>query len=332
MPCPYAEPPYPVVSVSNLNQTAAENGLAIDYCGLAQGITGCVSTPVFLDFSVLTKNFSTIASPTLYSSQTVVARVKAFADENPDLRFYIVYYDAENHVRRIHGNIGRLERGVNVLSWKVPATQGMPIFRLGVELISQKRLDGRIAILDMDWRGAPEEFAQKGTLMTSIWNLNPFWLQTWVSSAKHFAPDFKYTYCISHPDDNGLVTIGTQDWADYGLTSRLSFSLHKSGGLVARSKGHRRYYAAVLSGGNTASIIMRKNSEVKCLASTDFEYEEDRLYQMEFDVKGNQLTLCIDGACILKTTDPDQTYVCGAAGFLIDQGTILADGFVVNNR
>ena len=331
-PCPYADTQYRVVSVSNLNQTAAEKGLVIDYRGLAQGISGCVSTPVFLDFSVLAKNFSTLASPTLYSSQTAVAHVKAFADDNPGLRFYILYYDADNQVKRKNGEVVRLEPGLNELSWPVPDTQGMPIFRLGLELVSQKRLDGRIAMLDMNWPGAPKAFAQKGMLMTSIWDLNPFWLQAWVSSAKQFAPDFKYTYCISHPDDEGVVTMGTQDWADYGLTSGLSFNLHKSGGLVARSKGHRRYYAALLSGGNTASIIMRKNSEVKCLAATDFAYQEDRLYQLEFEVKGNELTLSIDGACILKTTDPDQTYVYGGAGFLVEQGTMLADGFVVNNR
>lgn len=331
-PCPYTDTPYPVISLCNLNESSTENGLVIDYRGLAQGIKGCVSTPVFLDFSVLAKNFSTLASPTLYSSQTVEAHVKAFAAENPGLRFYILYYNANNDVERKNGEIFQLEQGVNKLSWKVPDTQGMPIFRLGLELVSRRRLDGQIAVLDLDWHGAPETFTQKGMLLTSIWNLSPFWLYTWVSSAKHFAPDFKYTYCISHPDDEGAATLGTQEWADYSVASALSFGLHKAGGLVARSKGHRRYYAAVLSDGNTASIIMRKNNEVKCLASAEFKYKEDKLYQMKFEVRGNELTLHIDGARVVKVRDHDKTYMRGAAGFLVEQGTVLADSFIVNNK
>ena len=52
-PCPYGAPPYEVVRVGNLNEASDENGLAVDYRALAAGVTCQVSTPVFLDFSVL---------------------------------------------------------------------------------------------------------------------------------------------------------------------------------------------------------------------------------------------------------------------------------------
>jgi hypothetical protein len=63
----------------------------------------------------------------------------------------------------------------------------------------------------------------------------------------------RHTYCISHTSDNGVVMLGTQDWADYDVSSRLMFSLHERGVLVLRSKGHRRYYGAVISGGGSRS-------------------------------------------------------------------------------
>jgi ADP-ribosylglycohydrolase len=329
VPCPYAERPDPLVSLSNLNESSGENGLAIDYRALAPGIRYDVSTPVFLDFSVLANSFSTIASPTLYPSQTMVAHVKGFADENPALRFYILHYDVDNKVQRIDGELFALRRGVNELCWKVPDTQGMPIFRLGLELVAEKKLDGRIGVLDMDWTGAPEAFVQDGMLMTSIWNLNPYWLQAWVSSARQFAPDFKYTYCISHIDDEGVVTIGTPDWMDYSVASNIAFSLHRTGGLVLRSKGHRRYYAAVLSECNTASIIARKNGIVNVLSSTAFRYAQDRLYTMRFEARSNELALFIDGKRILTAEDAERNHTGGGAGFLVEQGTILADGFSV---
>lgn len=327
-PCPYGAPPYEVVRVGNLNEASDENGLAVDYRALAAGVTCQVSTPVFLDFSVLADNFATIASPTLYPTQTVRARVRAFADENPRLRFYVLFYGSDNAVRRLEGELFDLVRGVNTLAWTVPDTGGMPIFRLGIELVSEKRLDGRIGLLDLDWGGAPAAFAQQGMLMTSIWNLSPYWLQAWVSSARQFAPDFKYTYCVSHTSDNGVVTIGTQDWADYSVESGLAFSLHQAGGLVLRSKGHRRYYAAILSGGTTASIIARRDDAIDTLAAVDFPYEQDRVYALRFEARGDALALSIDGVRILEVRDPGG-YMRGGAGFVVERGTLLADGFRV---
>jgi ADP-ribosylglycohydrolase len=329
VPCPYENRPYGVVALSNLNESSGENGLAIDYKALAPGIRCSVSTPVFLDFSVLANNFSTIASPTLYSSQTVVAHIKAFAEDNPGLKFFILHYDQDNEVNRIEGEVFALHAGMNELRWEVPDTNGMPIFRLGFTLLAEEKREGRIALLDMGWAGAPASFKQQGMLMTSIWNLNPYWMQAWVSSARQFAPDFKYTYCISHPADEGVVTIGTQDWHDYAVASRILFSLHRVGGLVLRSKGHRRYYAAVLSSGNSVSIIMRKNDSVRLLASAEFHYEMDRPYAMRFEAKGNELAVFIDEVCVLGAEDPESNYACGGAGFLVEQGTILANGFLV---
>lgn len=330
VPCPYHTSPYSIVSLSNLNEFSDENGLAIDYRALAPGVKAEVSVPVFLDFSVLAHNFSTIASPTLYSSQTVACRIKAFLQDSPDLRFYILYYDADNSTKRINGEPFKLQQGTNELRWQVPDTHGMPIFRLGLEFSSAKKLDGRIAVLDMDWSGAPQLFEQHGMLMASIWDLNPYWLQAWVSSARQFAPDFEYTYCISHTDNEGVVTIGTRDWSDYSVTSKIVFSLHQAGGLVLRSKGHRQYYAAVFSNSDTVSIIMRHNNEMRVLALTEFQYEVDRPYTVKFEADANSLALHIDGKRILQARDPDRTYLYGGAGFLVEQGTFVADGFVVS--
>ena len=36
------------------------------------------------------------------------------------------------------------------------------------------------------------------------------------------APDYTTTFSISHPGDNGVVTIGTRDWDDYTVSSELT--------------------------------------------------------------------------------------------------------------
>jgi ADP-ribosylglycohydrolase len=322
------------LALSNLNQTTSENGLLIEYRGLAPGISDSISTPVFLDFAELAQNFATVASPTLYPTQTVVAHLRAFADDNPTLRFFVLYYDAHDQVARCDGEALRLRHGDNEVRWTLPPLDGMPIFRFGIEFLAPNRqagrYDGRIALLDLDWTGAPQALVQTGMLMTSIWNLSPRWLQAWVNSAKHFAPDFKYTYCISHPEEGGAVTIGTRDWYDYAVRSRLAFSLHQAGGLVLRSQGHRRYYAAQFSGGKLVSIVRRIDDEQQTLASVPFAYAEDQLYDVRFCAHGAELVLEVEGVPLLQAADANAVLTCGGAGFCIDAGTMLADGFSVH--
>ena len=52
------------------------------------------------------------------------------------------------------------------------------------------------------------------------------------------------------------MTIGTTDWDDYSIETKLQFVHGKCAGVVARAKGHRRYYAAVFRD-NKAEIIKR---------------------------------------------------------------------------
>ena len=80
----------------------------------------------------------------------------------------------------------------------------------------------------------------------SPFDTSTFWIKSFVSSARHFAPDIFSTFCLSHPGANGVVTTGTREWVDYQVSSQLTLDLHKAVGLVARARGHRRYYAAIV--------------------------------------------------------------------------------------
>lgn len=322
------------LALSNNNERGATNGLQVEYRGLAPGINGSIATPVFLDFAELAQNFATIASPTLYPTQTIVAHLRAFSDENPALQLFVHYYDANDQVVRCDGEAIHLRCGDNEVQWTLPPLDGMPIFRLGLEFSAPDRsraghYDGRIVLLDLDWTGAPQAFVQTGMMMTSIWNLAPRWLQAWVSSARHFAPDFKYTYCISHPEQGGVVTIGTRDWGDYAVQARLAFSLHQAGGLVLRSQGHRRYYSAQFVGGREVCIVRCSDGRQQVLAATPFAYQEDRLYDVSFTACGEELWVVVDGTRLLAAMDAGTELLCGGAGFCVDSGTMLADGFAV---
>lgn len=317
------------VRIYNRNEISGENGLCIECSHVAKGVTVSVATQTFIDFSKLAANFSTVASPTLYSSQVVYTTAYKETGGEVFIRPYILFYDIDNQEQVIYGEKWMPGEKPETFSWVVPDTQGMSIFKLGYQIQSDTRFDGRIVLKEIDWTGAPSDFSQRGMLMNSIWNTNPLWLAGFASSAAQFAADFKRTYCVSHTEANGVVTIGSREWKDYSVESKIYYSLHKEGGLVLRSMGHRRFYAGILTAFQRAQIIMERDGVRTVLGETDYPYEEEKEYCIKFTAKGNMLGLDINGKCVLEVKD--DTYVCGGGGFLISSGTMTCDSFIVQS-
>ena len=243
------------------------------------------------------------------------------------MRPYILYYDIDNAVQVKYGEEWQIGKDRQAFDWRVPDTEGMSIFKLGYQILSDLRFDGAVILYKITWDGAPADFAQRGMLMNSIWNTNPLWLAGFASSAAQFAADFKRTYCVSNVEDDGVVTIGSREWKDYSVESTLYFSLHKEGGMVLRSVGHRRFYAPVLSGWNKARIILVRDRAKKVLAEADYSYAEDEGYCLKFSAIRDTLCLDVNGERILEVKD--DTYTEGGAGFLISCGTMTCDSLIV---
>lgn len=317
------------IILSNDSQTNHGSGLTIQCRSVAKGISAYAATQTFIDFSKVARNFSTVASPTLYSSQTVVTELSAAGGE-PVITPYILYYDIDNQEQVIYGTPFKAGSRKQTIEWEVPDTGGMLIFKLGYRISAEQRFCGDVIIHSIHWEEAPKSFAQKGMLMNSIWNTNPLWLAGFASSAAQFAADFKRTYCVSHKEENGLVTIGTRDWQDYSIKSTLYMSLHKTAGLVLRSCGHRRYYGAVLEDNQRVLIYVQKDRARRILAQTAYTYVEDEPYTMEFIAVKNQLKLLINGETVLRAED--ETYRGGGGGFLISCGTMTCDSLYISRR
>ena len=326
--CRYTEGRAAHVEMATDGKAGAAPGLTVKCSSVAPGTPGEFSTPTFLDFSELAGNFSTIASPTLYEGQPVRYKLSARGNGEAEIAPYVLYYDRDNRVQRVLGPAELLGLSEDLEgSWKVPNLGGMPIFRFGFQVASDSQFTGEVHVASVDWSGAPELFAQRGMMMTSIWETLPHWTQMWCASAENFAADFDYTVCVSHPQRGGLATIGTSDWDNYRVSSKLDFSLHDEGGLVVRACGHNRYYALLLSGGDTAALVKRYDGEVTVLDTTPFEYDNDRLYEVALEVSGPRITGHLGGEKVLEAED--STYSAGEAGFIISRGSMTADGFVV---
>jgi hypothetical protein len=192
------------------------------------------------------------------------------------------------------------------------------------------RLDGCTLIRSIDWDGAPLDFrlghAEELSPGLTPWTTETVWLRSFVSSAANFAPDYTTTFSLSHTADNGVATIGTADWSDYIVESRIVFNQQKAAGLVARARGHRRYYAGLV-GQDKAVIVKRRDGIETLLAEESVELRPRDAHGLRFSVISGQLRFEIDGKKELLGTDHE--YSRGGAGFVVDEGGVLVDGFAV---
>ena len=328
MPCPYEPFPKAEFTLGNGNMEGAGDGLRVRFAALAEGANASVSVATFLDLHEEYRNYETYVSPTLYGGQTVVLKADCPCERGPAMRPYVWYTDRDNNLKKEAGPWEQLGPVTREIRWTVPDLGGLPVLRFGVEFSSVKRYTGDVFLRSADWSNTPVRLEQKGIMMKDMWDLNPFWAKMFVSSAKNFAPNLNCTYCISHNEENGVATVGTRDFTDYTVSSRLKFSLHRQGGLVVRSQGHRRYYAAVLTGGDTLRIIKRMDEREIVLAEAPFAYEQFVPCALSLRAEGSRLTARA-GDVELTAVDEDQPYLCGAAGYLVDSGAMFIDGFLL---
>lgn len=317
----------------NTLEATGRPGLAVEYEGLSGSVTASVSVQTYVDPSPKaapdTSYFEVYASPSLYTGQTVEAAISC-EEEPPRMRFFIDYYDGKDEIATLRGPTQTLVKGENTVRWTVPDTMGRAVYRLGIELLSDRRRDGRVVLRTLDWRGAPACF-HMGKAKELSPGISPFvirtkWMMAFMNSTKHTGPDHLATLAISHPERNGVMTIGTIDWEDYSVESRVQFVHAEYAGLVARAKGHRRYYAAVFGGGQI-KLIRRKGEEIAVLAVSDKTYAEGDWHDLRFEVRGNELTFLVDGEAACAAVD--DTFPTGSCGFVVDEGAIVADGFTV---
>lgn len=324
--CPYSRYPYAV----RLRQTflsEKDSALEISCQGIGEGMEAEVSTATFLERKFLSPTYPSVASPTLYEGQTIHAVLSGDSGENITVAPYILYYGYHDEVKKVLGEPQRIVPGKNTIEWEIPSIGGRPIFRIGFSVRSQKGFTGSVFLESLDWQGAPKRFAITGPLVVPGEALTSFGLLMWASDIQTLYSNGRIMAFVSHPENHGLLTIGTKEWENYRVRCRFMPSLHKSFGLIARSEGHRRYYAAQCSDCRTAEIVLRCEDQETVLKTVPFAYEEDRFYDLSFTVNRNRLSFSVDGKCLIETAD--DTYSCGAAGILISCGTCQTDGFTV---
>ena len=323
-----------ISNISNSLEYDNKPGLKVDFKNLSKAMVADFNVETFTDLQPKGKDgtsyFEVFLSPSIYSGQTIKAQLDVPDKKEVSVNLYIDYYNDDASLTRERSDKKLMLANNNLIDWLIPDTNGFPIFKVGFEVTSSKKIDGSVVLRYMDFKGAPKRFfmprSYEMTKDITPWTTNTIWLKTFMNSATSFYPDYTTTLSLSHPEKFGVVTIGSLDWDNYRVSSKVLFLMNDSGGLVARSEGHRRFYSLVIEDGSL-KIIMNKDRERKTLAQVNNNYKLDTKYELSFEVKNNQLKGYLNGELLL--TAKDDTYSVGAAGFIVDTGAVLIDTMLV---
>jgi ADP-ribosylglycohydrolase len=294
-----------------------ERSLAIRYRHVAPGTPARVATDTFIPpESVDMPGYGLIASPTLYSGQTVRARITADDGNHgaATCRLFVAVYDAKDELTLAYGPEAALGAGAEWdLEWPVPDTDGHPIARIGFEIAAEQSVKGSLYLDYLTWDGSPDVVLGKPESGGNMWR------RAWVNGVDHFEPWWQVPYNLAQDYGTGLLIQGTREWGDYLVSAPVRPHLVTSVGIGARVQGMRRYYALLLGNGNKIRLVKALDG-TRVLAEADFPWQMDVTYNLALGVIGNRLEASVDGRRLFRVEDSHQPLLEGGVALMVEEG------------
>jgi len=300
-----------------------------------------VSTPTFTPSKEVATYFAhrgyrLLASPTIYSGQTVQARLVA-SDANATTihaSLYIKYYDEKDSLSIISSDPVAFGAGdESTMEWVVPDTKGFPIAFVGVQIVGQVGNSGTVYLDYLTWDGTPNIVLnrpyQRDFSRLSRGEGPMMWKSAWVDGLDSrdrlteldFYPE---PYRLIQNEGRGLLMQGTREWTDYQITARMTPHMVKSGGIGVRVQGMRRYYA-LLCDTEGMSLVRSFEGQDTILARVQGGWVFGRPYELILKVQGNHLTALVDGRVVAEAVDPENLFTGGAIALIAEEGRIGCD-------
>jgi hypothetical protein len=237
------------------------------------------------------------------------------------VRLYASVYDELDQLTPIFGERQQLQPGREaVLTWRIPDTDGYPIFEIGLELetVGPLGVDGALYVDYLTWSGAPET-----RLCRPDDNLSTMWKHAWVNGASQFQTRWEGMR-VTNGQGTGFVSQGSREWRDYRVRSEITPLLARRWGLAARLQGRERYYALMFDEADGGRVtLIKRDREETVLASDRLFWELDRPYALELRLHNVEIQAFIDGRQAFSVRDDDKLPLLGGAvGLVVDTGSI----------
>ncbi len=276
-----------------------------------------IGTPVFVPSKDTAKYFEKrgyemMASPRLYSGQTVTCRLVADPANNAvaQANLYLKYYGENDQVDSTKGEVVPVSPGSDtILEFKVPASAN-PVFETGLDIEVQS--PGSFYLDYLSWSGEPE------VVLTRPPHKGTMWRRAWVNATDNFN-SWQEPYRLVQNEGTGLLIQGTREWQNYQVTADITPHLAKRAGIAARVQGLKRYYGFLLADNQKLQLVRMLNQPT-LLAECDFEWQLGTSYEMSLMVKGSELRAMINGDILLEFEDPVTDLCDGSIALIIEEG------------
>jgi hypothetical protein len=286
-----------------------------------------MAAPTFVSAARATGPYDLMAAPTLYSGQTVKARISADEsnDVAVDVRLYIQTYGSGDELETQYGPEAPLApASQHEFAWQIPEMGGAPIAAIGVEVRAVSAVQGAIYLDLLTWDGAPRvTFRRPATGGTT-------WSRAWVSALDQVGPypEWHESFCLIQNDGRGLLMTGTREWADYQVGATLSPHMVAACGLAARVQGLRRYYPLILHQDWVARLIKALDGET-ILAETQHAWEYGRPYELHLALDGARIRARVDGVQLFDVFDGNRSLTRGGIALVCEEGRVTTDSVMV---
>ncbi len=313
------------------HSASGNHSLAIRYNQLAVGRMTRVATPTFIPPEAIEMpGYELMASPTLYSGQTVQARLTADEEncQTVTCTLYIQVYGADDALVMRRGETCEVSPGgEGLFKWKVDPTDGAPIAAVGIEVSSDAGASGVVYLDYLTWDGTPEvsliEPSSGGTM----------WKRAWidaVDSAITSRADVQ-AYRIMQNHDTGLFIQGTREWENYSFSATVSPHLAKEAGVAVCVQGLKRFYALLLCDDGKARLIKELDGRTE-LAAKEFAWDWDTDYELNLEAAGSNLVACVGGDVVFEYSDTDRPLLTGSVALVCTEGRVDFQDVSVGGR
>ncbi len=291
--------------------------------------TGSAATPVFiLPDELDMQGYRLMASPAIYSGQTLVAEVRA--QDDLDARLFVSVYSSDGSLRRLSSPARRLGSGeATTLNMAIPDTGGQPIAEIGLEASAVgPESAGSLELHSLAWDGEANARFARPLAEAGLRAQSEAWRVAWVNAVDQWDWHWREAYRLSQNAGRGLLIQGALDWHDYEAESTLTVSLARSAGIAVRVQGMRRYYALLVKDGQRASLVKYDDIEtVLCESAIDFLAGRPTTFRLR--AQGPALNAWIDDVHLFEYRDAHRPLAHGAAAFVLEEGHLSSESLSV---
>lgn len=306
------------------DSTTVENphggSLAVAFTG-----AGRAATPTFiLPEELGMEGYRLLASPTLYSGQTVRAGLRA--DRPVHASLFIQVYGREDRLQDIHGPETALQPGQPIaLAWTIPDTHGQPVARVGISCRGER---GTVHLDYLTWDGEPNLTLTRPPENTGLQPPASAWRRAWVDALDLWDTWGDTPFRLVQNYGRGLLIHGTREWRDVRVTADITPWIMEAGGIAARVQGMERYYALELKAGGRLELVKALDGR-RLLAGKPFDWQLRGTYRLELEMTGDRIRAWVDGNLQFDLRDGDRPLSSGGVAYVVEEGNLASQAMRV---